>query len=166
MKKTALVLSVAFCLIFLSTAVFADKLTDNKSSGQTVYVPASYNEYPNNHLFITRIVIRNIDPEKKITVKSVAFYDPYGEFVKEFLEADEDIENWSSKTYATNSVTLPEVSLYPYEGGRPCFIVKWEAEDKVIAPLINSGVAAWNTDYGLFVGISNFSGEVIEEESH
>jgi hypothetical protein len=168
MKRTALILSVAFCLIFLSTAVFAGKPTDSKSFGQTVYVPAAYNDYPNNQRVITRIVIRNIDPAEKITVTSVAFYDPYGNFVKEFLGnpvVPVDIEYWSSKTYAANSVTLSGVTPYLYDEGRPCFIVKWEAEDKVIAPMINSGVAAWDTVTNRFMGLMTTSGKVIEEES-
>ena len=79
MKRTALVLSVAFCLIFLSTAAFAGDQNVEKSFGQTVYVPAAYLNYTFNdytQIVITRLIIRNIDPHKPIKVNKVEFYGP------------------------------------------------------------------------------------------
>ena len=163
MKRTALVLSVAFCLIFLSTSVFAGKATGNKSLGQTVYVPASYNSHP-VHDYYTRIAIRNIDPAGKITVTSVAFYDPDGNWVKEFLVADLDIDSWSSKTYAASPNTLNQLARYPREGGRPFFIVKWEAEAKVIPPSIGGAILVWDFVDFKARGIMHTSGKVIEEK--
>ena len=162
MKRIALVLSVAFCLIFLSTAVFAGKAIDSKSLGQTVYVPAACHINTLNQLVITRLVIRNTDPAEKITVTSVAFYDPDGNWVKEFLGADLDIESWSAKTFSANPNTIPG-SHYPNEG-RPCFIVKWEAVDKVIPPIITSAIAIFDPVEPKITGLLSTGGKVIEEK--
>ena len=144
MKKIA-VLSVVLSLILCSTTAFAGK----KFVGQTVYVPAAQNDFcmydESENLvleqyLLTRLIIRNIDPIKSITLTSVKFFDPDGVCVMEYLPDVIVLSPLASVTY----VASPSVNKAPYydkSGGRLSFIVQWEADENVNPPIIESARA-------------------------
>ena len=171
MKRTALVLSVAFCLIFLSTAVFAEKATDNKSSGQTVYVAASYNHCANSltdQYNFSKVSIRNVDPNYPITLTRVTFYGQNAAGDVDIIEMLGDpvvpvvIEGWGRKIYSTTSgLGIP---AYECNEGNQTFIVEWEAENKVIEPIIVGVQFMFNWNTGEVSSMVTYDGRIIEEK--
>ena len=177
MKRTALVLSVAFCLIFLSTAAFAGDQNVEKSFGQTVYVPAAYLNYTFNdytQIVITRLIIRNIDPHKPIKVNKVEFYGPNTDnpedspyMYKDFLDGTGvEISPWRSTSYPINPVIMEGEG--PFDPGidRQFFIVEWEANGRVIPPNIEGSIAVINYSDppNLIKALTVISGKVIKEK--
>jgi Protein of unknown function (DUF3124) len=147
MKKSAILMSVALCLILAATAFGGDKV--KRVKGQTVFTPTMWSDYsyttpggsPVTQFFVGRLVVRSRDPENSIIVKSIKFYDPDGALVTDFLESGEQIlgplASWS---WSSSQSGVP-----PYDRsipGRPCFIVKWEADKAVFAPGIGVGLTS------------------------
>jgi len=173
MKRTALILSVAFCLIFLFTAAFAGEQNVEKSFGQTVYVPAAYLDY-NDELYTqtisTRLVIRNIDPHNPIKVNIVEFWGPdpsdnSPHMYRDFLDAGVvEFAPWRSTSYPTHISTLG-VGPFDPNTDRQFFIVEWEANGRVIPPIIASSIAVVNYgDPNLIKALTVISGKVIKEK--
>jgi hypothetical protein len=116
MKKGAVFVSVLLCLVLATGTALAGK----KSTGQTVYVPASYTDTsdydPDGNLLKSRITltqlnIRNTDRNRSIEVKSVKFYDPDGQLVKEYLAEPEILDPLASVTFNAE----PSVSYRNFE---------------------------------------------------
>jgi len=144
MKKRAIFVSVLLCLVLATGTAFALE----QSTRQTVYVPAGYTDSsdygPDGELLkkrvtITQLNIRNTDPDRNIKVTSVKFYDPDGQLVKEYLAETEVLGSLASVTYNAEPSIL---GIPPYDRyhGRPSFVVKWKAQEKVVPPLIEGVV--------------------------
>lgn len=141
MKKRLIFVLISFCL-FLSSAAFAGRTI--YSRGQTVYVQASHNlllpsaVYGGSALYVRNI---NTKSSQQVWLKSVAFYGPDGEFVKEFLDSSIPIGPLASKRFLATTDSLG-VSPYPKDGGRPSWVVQWIADPNntawVLAPIIES----------------------------
>lgn len=143
MKKRAIFISVALCLILAATAFGGDKV--KRVKGQSVYTPTMWGDYsyttPGGNqvtqFFVGRLVVRNRDPENSIIVTSIKFYDPDGELVTDFLASGGKVlgplASWS---WSSSESGPPYDSSIP---GRPCFIVEWEADKAVFAPSIGVG---------------------------
>jgi len=177
MKKWVPYLSVLFLSVLLSSAAFGQGLVD-KSAGRTLYVPATYvdfsyknsaDEMDLNQIGITRLIIRNLDPKNSITVVSADFYSPEGALSYRFLDQPLELGPWATETFmaSPSNIGLP---LWDKDGGRPFFVVKWEADRKVISPIIESArvlMVRIQTEVGVawrFQGIELTPGTVIEEK--
>ena len=139
MSKRYGILLVLFSALLWSAGVSAKDVP--RASKGTVYVPASYQELFINSAVTQRIVsrlfIRNTDMDNSISVNSVRFYDPDGNFVWEYVIDSMILSPLASTSFAANSSTLP-VPPYPQDGGRPFFIVEWSASAKVNTPIIEN----------------------------
>jgi Protein of unknown function (DUF3124) len=145
MKKVAIFASVVLCLMLLSTTTFAGG-SINKSRGQSVYTSAAYLDFSNGTVeqyVFTRLIIRNIDPDRPITVNFIEFYDQNGNFVKNFAETPITIDALKSITILASNSTLIPLGLYPQDpnGGRSYFLIDWEADKRVITPIIGSSMS-------------------------
>ena len=144
MKRTVLILTIAFCLIFMSTAICAAFNGIKKCSEQTVIAGAAHNFLSNSDQFIySTFVVRNVDPIHEITVVRVDFYNPDGSFVRGFIEPDDGVilGSGASRTWRTGRIALAGVDEYDGRGGRPFFRVEWVANDmRVIEPMIYSAI--------------------------
>jgi hypothetical protein len=98
-KSSLLILVTIFISVLLSATSFAEE-TVKKSTGQTVYLPAMYNDFSSydgkgkkviDQIGVTRIIVRNTDLNNDISLVSVKFYGPEGELVKEYLSENENI---------------------------------------------------------------------------
>jgi hypothetical protein len=172
MKRTVLIFSVVFCLIFISSAICAAKDDIKKCSEQTVIVGASYMSLNTltslrNQVVYSSFTVRNVDPKHEITVVRVDFYDPDGNFVTDF---DGDvIGSFDSKTWLASPSTLYPEGVFEYDSamGRPFFKVEWVANKKVIEPMIGGtaviieGSVYTELDYG---GVSNLPVKVIDQK--
>ena len=139
MSKRYGILLVLFSALLWSAGVSAKDVP--RASKGTVYVPASYQELFINSAVTQRIVsrlfIRNTDMDNSISVNSVRFYDPDGNYVWEYVIDSMILSPLASTSFAANSSTL-SVPPYPQDGGRPFFIVEWSASAKVNTPIIEN----------------------------
>jgi len=168
MKKSSLIFSVVLIMLFFAAAPSSGQQAVPTSKGQTILVSAGYHEYfyPSTYQYsITKLCIRNSDPNNGITLTSVALHDFDGNLVKEYLTTSEIMAPWTSRTFNANG---SELSWPPYdrETGRLMFVVKWQSNRGVLAPLVGAGQL-----YIRLVDSSNFEilaalsmeGKVIEE---
>ena len=102
--------------------------------GQTVYVPVYSHVYANGgrpHLLETTLSVRNLDPNRAISVKSVKYFDTNGELVKKYLD-DELV----LAPLATTEFLVEKQDVRGGSGAN--FIVVWDAEEPVYEPLIEA----------------------------
>lgn len=178
MKRTMVLVS-AFCLMFVFAASTSN--ADEFSKGQTVYVPATLLSLPSpsggTQSFLTRVIIRNLDVNNHITLTSVAFYDSIGNLAtlylqgvpfSDFVSGSVTINPLSSDSFLVSPfMTAPLGEPFPSwvtdaGGGRPFFIVKWEANNKVVAPYIEGATIVLNN--GIYNGFGYRKGVVLEEK--
>ncbi len=157
MRKAVVLASVIVSLVLVAGLAFAGSVV--KSSGQTVYVPASFFGYDGG-MMVTRMVIRNTDPENAITVNSVKYYSHDGIQLYEYLIQPITIGPFYSKSFKTTN----DEFLHDMNDGRPFFLVEWEAEKRVIAPRIGAGIATINLSTGEVTSLSSVGGYVIKDK--
>ena len=171
MKKTVILISVMLCLILLTTTAFAFQPV-KKSNGQLVYVSAAYIDasYMRDGEFInqfttTKLIIRNIDLERPITLLSAAFYGPDGALVHEYVGAPIVIDPLRTAEFVTS---FPVLGIPPFEQGEglPCFLVEWEADKRVNEPLIEADISKvrLDGDFIEFLSSSRVEGIVLQEK--
>ena len=168
MRKRFFFLSIVLCLAFLVSPALAGGKVD-KSTGQVVYVSATWNDCSTPYtteFAISRLIVRNRDRDRSITLNSVAVYGPDGQFVKELLGEEITLGPLASTSFVCSGSTLG-VPPWPIEGGRPLFLVEWESDKKVNIPAIGAAhllIRTYPDGYREYVGYSNSGGSVIEEK--
>ena len=164
MRKGLLMTSICFGFIFFYSLAFAGGAI-KKSKGQTLYVSTSYNcswdelnDTCAGPSSFSRLIIRNVDPYNSITVTSIELIDPDGDIAHVFQDFPQHINRFSSISVLANNNTLAPLLPWPLSGGRPFFLVKWEAAVKVIPPLMGTTVVTPSGELLTLKGI------VIDEE--
>ena len=126
--------------------------------GQTLYVPCYTTFYSGGHPFdvTTVIYIHNADPHNAIDIVKIDLYNTEGKLVEKYLQKPLKLNS-----FATHRINV-KAPLQGEEGAGANFIVQWQANKKVIIPLINA----------LFLGARGTQGysftspaRVIKEES-
>lgn len=129
---TALILA-GVLLCFTGGGQAADP--GNTSRGQTVYVPAYSHIYHGNReaalLLTVTISIRNISPQRALTVTEVTYYDTKGAAVRKFLDKPLTLGPLGSERFV-----VPESDTSGGSGAN--FIVKWHAAEAISPPIIES----------------------------
>ncbi len=101
--------------------------------GQTIYVPIYSHVFYGDRVapfnLSANLSIRNTDPSRSIMIFSVKYYDSYGKFVKSYLKEPVLINPLSSIRYYVKESDKSG-------GSGACFVVKWRAEEKVNAPIV------------------------------
>ncbi|MBW2671760.1 MAG: DUF3124 domain-containing protein [Deltaproteobacteria bacterium] len=103
-------------------------------AGQTVYVPIYSNIYAQDGKpfhFEASLSIRNLDPDKEITINSIRYFDTSGKEIKNYLE-----EPLRLKLPATAEFIVEQKKIVGRSGGK--FIVEWVSDTKVNKPLIEA----------------------------
>ncbi len=102
--------------------------------GQTVYVPVYSHIYANGgkpHLLEATLSIRNPDPKRAISIKSVKYFDTKGSLIKEYLDSKMNLGPLETTAFLVESSDR--------RGGSGAnFIVVWDAEEPVYEPLIET----------------------------
>jgi hypothetical protein len=102
--------------------------------GQAVYVPIYSHIYAKGgkpFLLEATLSIRNSDPNKKITVRSVRYYNTEGTLIKNYFE-----KPLLLKPLETTEFLVEQKKI---EGGSGAnFIVEWDADTKVNDPVIEA----------------------------
>jgi len=174
MKKSSLIFSVVLIMFFFIAAPSSGQQSVPTSKGQTILVSAGYHEYfypigisTVYQYSTTKLCIRNSDPNYGITLTSVDLYDFDGVFVKEYLTTSEIMAPWTSRTFSASSNANVGREPYDRDAGRLMFVVKWQSNTRVLAPLVGAGqVYIRLVDVsGNFeiLGALSMEGKVIEE---
>jgi hypothetical protein len=145
----SLICGTALLLGMGSDAVFAAERVA-QSKGQTIYAAAySYvlmgagvRQFP----VTSTLVIRNTDPEDSIVVTTVDYRDSKGEHLRHYVEAPTVVGPLGSMEFV--------VAASDTTGGHsPSFIVRWEANKTVNAPVVETLMIGGGGTQGIsFVG--------------
>lgn len=128
-----------------------------QSSGQTVVVPVY------SHIFIgdraaefnlaATLSIRNIDPERNLSVISADYHDSGGRLLKKHLSAPAVL-----RPLASTEVFIPESDTSGGFGAS--FLVRWAAETAVVPPVIECLMIGTRSGQGISI-VSQ--GRVVQE---
>lgn len=135
-----------FALLSLTRPAMAGTLA--KWLGQTVYVPVYSQIYVedrykgNPFLLTATLSIRNTDPGKPFTLKSVNYYDSEGILLQQYLDKPIVIGALGSTHYI-----VPESETKGGVGAK--FLVEWEATTAVTEPIIESVMISTRMQQGI-----------------
>ena len=104
------------------------------AEGQTVYVPVYSHIYADGgkpFLLETTLSIRNLDPKRPITIKSVKYFDTEGAPVREYLNGEVRLS-----PLATAEFLIEKQDISGGSGAN--FIVVWDTDEVVYEPLIEA----------------------------
>ena len=134
-------------LLFLLPAVdtAATDLAE-KSTGQTVYVPAYshiYHGYKDAPLLLAvTLSIRNTDMANPITISTVDYYDTRGTLLRHFINAPVTLGPLGSERYI--------ISQKDKSGGSGAnFIVTWQAQAPINPPIIETVMIGSQSQLGI-----------------
>lgn len=129
------IIAIGLLLVACSTASLAGETPGPTSKGQTVYVPAYSHIYHGNReaalLLAVTVSIRNISPQRTMTVTAVDYYDTKGAVVRKFLDKPLRLGPLGSERFV-----VPENDTAGGSGAN--FIVKWQSAEPISAPIIES----------------------------
>jgi hypothetical protein len=143
--KTKRILLLLF-LLTLPRPAMAEVLT--RWQGQTVYVPIYSHIYADDRyrgtpfLLTATLSIRNTDPDKPFTLKSVRYYDSEGSLLQQHLDKPMVIGPLGSTRFI-----VPESESKGGSGAK--FLVEWEAKEAVIEPIIESVMIGTKMQQGI-----------------
>jgi hypothetical protein len=100
--------------------------------GETLYLPCSTRFITANYHFNIKatIFIYNTDPQHAITIDRLDFYNTSGKFVKKYLEHPLKLEPSAGTYMRIKNFVQGEA------GAAAHFMVQWQAETKVVRPII------------------------------
>ena len=114
--------------------------------GQTVYVPVYSHIYSGDReqpfYLATTLSIRNTDLKQAITLTAVDYYDSEGTFLKHYLETPFALNALASKRYVVHESDKSG-------GSGAKFIVRWQSDQPVAEPLIESVMISTKTQQGI-----------------
>lgn len=113
---------------------------------QSVYVPDYSHVYHGGGLsrfpLTTTLSVRNTDPERSITLRSVRYYDTEGELTRRFLEEPRRLEPLGTADFV--------IEEHEVSGGTGAnFIVEWSADRAVSRPLIEAVMIGTSSGQGI-----------------
>ena len=115
---------------------------------QTVYVPVYSHIYAEDRyrdkpfLLTTTLSVRNIDPDRSMTLKSVDYYDSEGGLLDRYLDKPVTVPAMGSVRYI-----VPESETKGGAGAK--FLVEWEASQAVVEPVIESVMIGTKLQQGI-----------------
>jgi hypothetical protein len=114
--------------------------------GQTVYVPVYSHIYSGDReqpfYLAATLSIRNTDTMHAITLTAVDYYDSDGKFLKHYLDKAIPLSALATKRYV-----VPESDKSGGSGAK--FIIKWQSEQSVAEPLVESVMISTKTQQGI-----------------
>jgi len=148
---------IALTLLLVSLLA-GTALAVDRAKGQTVYVPAYsyvYQGMKNRPFGLTIILsLRNTDMEKSLRITRVDYYDTEGRLVKGYQDAPLTLGPLATKEYLINAHDLSG-------GSGANFIVRWNADEPVVTPLIEAVMIGTESSQGISF---RATGKVIAEE--
>ena len=116
------------------------------SRGQTIYVPAYSHIYHGSrerpYLLTVTVSIRNVDMDLPIRVTVVDYYQTQGHLLQQFLKEPVMLKPLESVRYV-----IPEMDEAGGSGAN--FIVEWEADQPVNAPIVETVMIGTRAQQGI-----------------
>ena len=112
--------------------------------GQTLYIPSYTSFVIGTFSFNVRatIFIHNTDPNNSINITRIDFYNTSGKLMEKYLQQPLKLNPLAATRIAVKKPLEGE------EGMAAHFIIQWQAENKVVEPLV----------HGVFTGVSGTRG--------
>ena len=116
--------------------------------GQTVYVPVYSHIFADDRyrdrpfLLTATLSVRNTDPERPFTLKSVDYYDSEGGLLQRYLEAPVTLAPLASTHYI-----VPESEAKGGAGAK--FLIEWQAPAAVSEPIIEAVMIGTKLQQGI-----------------
>ncbi len=136
---------LSLCLLFQAPA-YSEESGKGLSMGQTIYVPAYSHIYSGSRekpfLLTVTLSIRNIDPSKKIRITAADYYETEGKLLKKQINKPVKLNPLGSLRYV-----IPEKDTSGGSGAN--FIVKWESDEPVNPPIVESIMIGTQTQQGI-----------------
>lgn len=147
MKRTFFAVSilVLFACLPVTAPLHAEE-SSVLSIGQTIYVPAYSHIYIGSrerpYLLTVTVSIRNVDLKYPVTVTTVDYYETQGRLLQRFLEKPVTLLPLESVRYV-----IPEKDKTGGSGAN--FIVEWEADRLVNAPIVETVMIGTQAQQGI-----------------
>jgi len=131
--------------LLVTTVSYADNC-NQRSSGQTVYVPAYSHIYSGDreqpiYLAVT-LSIRNTDMDHAITITRVDYFDSEGQLIKRYLDTPVPLKAMASTRYV-----IKESDKVGGSGAN--FIVDWKADRPLSPALIETVMISTRQSQGI-----------------
>lgn len=128
------------------TAYVAEDSAEAPAISQAVYVPDYSYVYhgggQSRFPLTTTLSVRNTDPERSITLRSVRYYNTGGELTRRFLEEPRRLRPLGTEDFV--------VEEHDVSGGTGAnFIVEWSANRPVSRPVIESVMIGTRSNQGI-----------------
>jgi hypothetical protein len=134
-----------FAVLFICSVSFADTQI-KKSKGQTIYVPVYSNVLSGNRALpfnlAAMLSIRNVDIHNTLKVTSIDYHDNDGKLLKKYIEKPMVLG-----PLASNHIFIKESDEAGGFGAN--FIVRWEVDKKINAPIIESVMIGTRSGQGI-----------------
>jgi hypothetical protein len=144
-KKSFLLTALIICSTLWGSYVQADS-DIVMSKGQTVYVPVYSHIYGGNRerpfMLSVTLSIRNTDSKHTITVTAADYYDSDGKLLMKYIKKPVHLGKMASTRYIVKESDKAG-------GSGANFIVTWESESNVTAPLIESVMIGTQAQQGI-----------------
>jgi hypothetical protein len=147
MQKKSSFLAITFGFVLLFIAGYNLEIAKAElSTGQTIYVPCYSQIYhgPKTRPFDLTISlsVRNIDLEKSFKLLAVDYYNTKGTLVRSYIQDPIEFPPLMTKKYVIEQMDT--------SGGPGAnFIVRWKAEEKINAPVIESVMIGTSSGQGI-----------------
>lgn len=143
-KKWVLFLAILITIVCWNSAAAASR--SMQSQGQTVFVPVYSHIYSGDaerpFYVAATLSIRNPNRSHSITITGVEYYNSDGKRLKSYLKKPARLGPLAAKRYV--------ISESDKAGGSGAsFIVKWESDNAVIAPLMESVMISTRSKQGI-----------------
>jgi len=137
-----ILLSVCF---FSPLPLYAEK-NNGLSDGQSIYVPAYSHIYSGNSerpfLLTVTLSIRNMDPDHRIKITGVDYYETQGKLLKKYIDTPVILNPLESLRYI-----IPERDKSGGSGAN--FVVEWKSDNRVNPPIVESIMIGTQTQQGI-----------------
>ena len=115
-------------------------------SGEVVYVPVyshiHQREKASRQPLSSTLAIHNVDPSKSIRITSVRYYDHSGAKLKDYIDDPRSLGPFASASFL--------VDITEDRGGVGAnFIVEWQADEKVVSPIVQAIMSGGTGTQGL-----------------
>jgi hypothetical protein len=144
--KTLLRIFLLIIITIMGTSMFAGWAAAEVKlvKGQTLYVPSYTSFVIGTFSFNVRatIFIHNTDPNNSINITRIDFYNTSGKLMEKYLQQPLRLNPLAATRIAVKNPLEGE------EGMAAHFIIQWQAENKVVEPLVQ----------GVFTGVSGTRG--------
>ncbi len=136
----------SFLIIGINTAYCNPDSNITLLEGQSVYVPVYSHIYHGDRekqfSLTATLSIRNTDPNQKISIVSVDYFDSNGNFLKNYVKQPINLEIFASIRYVVKSKDKTG-------GSGAKFIVRWKSMKPVNPPIIEAIMISTQSTQGI-----------------